>query len=149
MLDSSQVEVADRVSRRRALLFVIAVAVFAVVQLFGRPFFLGEAVTPRRLTINLWSLNAFALMLALATGGGVLNRRALRKLVNDEVFRANRTFAAAIGYWVTLATAMAVFWLGGLRDTSGREAIYLIVSIGLVASCLAFALREHQAHSSK
>ena len=47
----------------------------------------------------------------LATGGGLLNNRQIRVLVNDEVSRSNYRTSVVAGYWVAMTAAMAVyFW---------------------------------------
>lgn len=140
------VEAADRMSRKRAIVVAVAAAAFLAIQVVLRPFFAGGADPANHTQINLWAINAIVLLLGLATGGGLLNRRALRTLVNDEVARANRQTAVAAGYWVAMAMAMGLYLLHLARDLTGREAVYIIVTSSLVVALFAFAWLEYRAH---
>src|SRR5438105_278492 len=132
MQKESTVEIADRVSRKRAIGVAAAAGAFLVIQVIARPFFLGVAAVPHP-RMEAWAINAIVLLALLATGGGLINRREIRSLVNDEVARSNYKSAVNVGYWVAMVVAMAVYFVPGLDNRPAREAVYLIVtpSIGI------------------
>ncbi|GJM44812.1 MAG: hypothetical protein DHS20C21_16540 [Gemmatimonadota bacterium] len=140
------VDVADRMSRKRAAVLALAAAAFLAVQVVARPFFVGGPESDHHVQINFWALNALALLLVLATGGGLLNRRQLRALVNDEISRANRQTAIAAGYWVAMGAAMILYVLQGSYPLTGREAAYLIVSASVLVALFLFSYLEFRAH---
>jgi membrane protease YdiL (CAAX protease family) len=146
MEPSLAVEIADRMSRKRAVLAAVAAAAFLAVQVIARPFFVAGLDAARHTRIDFWALNALALLLVLATGGGLLNRRQLRALVNDEISRAHRHTAIVMGYWVAMAAAMTLFMFQSHFPFTGGEVVYIIVSSSLVVALLAFSYLEYRAH---
>lgn len=148
MQSKSPVEIADRVSRRRAGGIAAAAAVFLIVQVIARPFFGSALDTAHRATVDMWAINAGVLLLLLATGGGLLLNRQVRSLVNDEVSRSHYRTAVGAGYWVAMVTAMGLYVLSGFTTVTGREAVYLIVTSSLAVALLAFSYLEYRAHRS-
>jgi hypothetical protein len=146
MSSKSMVEIADRMSRRRAIVVAVAAVWFLGVQWISRPFFREAAGTADGARIDWWAVNAVVLLLGLATGGGLLNRRQLRALVNDEVSRSHYRTAVIVGYWIAMVVAMALYAVPGFRDLSGRETVYLIVTPSISLALLAFSFLEIRAH---
>ena len=109
MQSKNSVEIADRVSRKRAVGVAVAAAAFLAIQLITRPFFISEPGTAQRAKIDIWAVNAIALLLLLATGGGLMWRRQIRALVNDEISHSNYKTAVNAGFWVALITAMGLY----------------------------------------
>lgn len=83
------------------MLFVIAAAVFLVIHAIVRPFEYARADSG----IDWWALNASVLLIALAIGGGLLNRRQIRELVNDDVAQVHYRRSVFIGFWATVVLA--------------------------------------------
>src|SRR5215203_1319853 len=125
MQSESTIEIADRISRRRAIGVAVAALAFLVVQLVARPFFPLTASTTR---FDMWALNAVVLFLLLATGGGLFNRTQLRVLVNDEVSQLNYKSSVVAAFWTAMTLAMLMYLLPAFAAFSGREVIYLIVT---------------------
>ena len=146
MQSRTPVEIADRVSRRRARGVAAAAIVFLIVQVVARPFFVAEPVSAHRTKLDMWAINAAALLLLLATGGGLMYSRRIRSLVNDEVSRSNYRTAVAAGYWVAMVTAMGLYVLASFRSFTGREAVYVIVTASVAVPLLAFSYLEYRAH---
>jgi hypothetical protein len=142
MSSNSPVEIADQYSRKRAGLVAVAAVAFLVIHGIMRPFF----YTTDHRSIDWWAINAVALLAALATGGGVLNRRQIRELVNDEVARKNYRQAVVAGFWVAMMLAMALYLWPGFRHFTARDASYLVVTASLGVALLAFAFFEYRAH---
>ena len=140
------VEIADRMSRKRSVVVAIAAGAFLAVQLIARPFFIAGPEAARHTQINFWAINALALLLALATGGGLLNRRQLRVLVNDEIARAHRQSAIVAGFWVAMTAAMILLALQGFYPFTGQEVAYITVTSSLLAALFVFSWLEFRAH---
>ena len=141
----SPVEVADKVSRKRALAVAIAAGVFLLIQVVTRPVFNSEPDTAHLSRLIMWALNAAALLLLLYTGGGLMQKREIRALVNDEITRANSRSAVNVGYWIAMTIAMGLYALAGYRDLTAREAIYLIVTPSVGIALLAVSWLELRA----
>jgi hypothetical protein len=145
MQSRTPVEIADRISRRRAFGVAAAAFVFLVVQIVVHPFFSG-AETGRRARTDVWAINAVVLLLLLATGGGLLNRREIRALVNDEVSRNHYKTAVVAGFWVAMTTAMGLYVLPPFRELTARGTVYVIVTASISVALLVFAYLEYRAH---
>ena len=145
MVSNASVEAADRISRKRSYLLGVGVLVFIVAQALARPVFPGHS-GGSHFREWLWAINAAALLLILATGGGLMQRSRIRALVNDEVAARNRNAAVAAGFWIAMLTGLAVSSVPSLRGLSGTEAAYLIVTAGTALAVLVFATLEFRAH---
>lgn len=146
MQSKSLVEIADQMSRKRAIIAAAAAAWFLAVQVIARPFFVGRADTAQHAKLDWWAINAVLLLLCLATGGGILNRPALRALVNDEVSRMHYKTAVITGYWVAMVVAMAAYFLASAWSLTAREAVYLTVTPSIGIALLVFSYLEYRAH---
>jgi hypothetical protein len=144
MPSGTPVEIADRYSRKRAVLVAIAAIVFLVGQIARRPFF-GGWPGPARSEV-IWAINAIVLLAILATGGGLLLSGRIRALMNDEVARSHFKTAGVIGYWVAMTTAMGLYVLPSTDGLSARDAAYVIVTSSIVVPLLAFSYLEYRAH---
>jgi hypothetical protein len=148
MHSKTPVEIADRVSRRRAAGVAAAAAAFLLAQVAAHPFFASAPDTAHRTRLDMWAINAGVLLLLLATGGGLLLNRQVRSLVNDEVSRSHYRTAVGVGYWVAMVTAMGLYVLSGFTSVTGREAVYLIVTSSVAVALFAFSYLEYRAHRS-
>jgi hypothetical protein len=140
------VELADRMSRRRAFVVGLAAVAFIGFQFVDNPFFyVHDRETTQAVTRRvLWAAYTGVLLLGLATGGGFLQRR-IRALVDDEVSKSNYRTASTIGFWVAMAVAMVVYLYGGYDMYTGQETIYMIVTPAVASALLAFAFLEMRA----
>jgi hypothetical protein len=143
MQSESTIEIADRMSRRRAIGVAAAALAFLVIQLVARPFF---PTTVQTMRMDMWALNAVVLFLLLATGGGLFNRTQLRVLVNDEVSQLNYHTSVLAGFWTAMILAMLLYLLPAFAQLSGREVVYLIVTASVIVSLLTFSGLELRAH---
>lgn len=142
MPSTTPVEIADRYSRKRAALVVIAALAFFIIHAIGRPFFYAE----RHVTLDWWAINAIALLLLLATGGGLLTPRQIRALVNDEVSGSNYRTAVVSGFWVAVIAAMVLYLLPRFDSLTAREGSYVVVTASTFVATLVFAFLELRAH---
>ena len=142
------VEKADVMSRKRAVLLLAAGVVFLGVQLIIRPIHSGPAGESPQHLLNGWAINAIALMLLLVIRlqGGLLNRKEIRELINDDVPREHHREAVIDGFWVAMIGAMAIFFLPAFRSYTAQEGSYLIVTAAVGFSVLRFSYLEFRAH---
>jgi hypothetical protein len=138
---NTPVEIADRYSRRRSLIAGLAGLAF-LAHVAMRPW-IGIGHLWR---MDLWAVNAIMLLLVLATGGGLLNRREIQLLVNDEVSRSHYRTALVAGYWVAMIAGMGLYVFSRFATMAGRDAVYIIVSASLVVALLKFSYLEYRAH---
>jgi len=145
MTETSDVERAHGIGRRRARVFAAQAILFIMWQAM---FFSGPAEDPVRtvttLKLSAWFVWALALLFMLATGGGLLRHRRLRGLLNDELTRQHRTRAYVTGFWAAAAACVSLYLVGMFEPVSGREAIHIILSSGIGAALLTFALLERR-----
>jgi hypothetical protein len=89
-----------------------------------------------------WSL---ALLAVLATGGGFFRGKAVRDLLSDEVTRANRAVAYAVGFWVLVLGCAGLYITSLITPLSPTEVLNVLLSLGVVMPCLTFAALERKA----
>jgi hypothetical protein len=147
MQSRTPVEIADIYSRKRAILVAVAAVVFFVAQVIVRPFADGWPGSPSHSARSLmWALNAILLLALLATGGGILNRREISVLVNDEVSRNNYRTSVVAGFWAAMVSAMGLYFLPSFEKFAAVGAIFVIVTASIVVALLAFSYLELRAH---
>lgn len=147
MADTSDIETADRLSRRRARALPVLAAVFLTQQAA----FITQQVEDGTRTVDhvkngAWLILSVVLLLALTTGGFWLRRKSVRDLLDDDVTRANRGAAMRTGFLATMMGGIALYLLALFEPLGGREATHLLVTIGLAAALLRFGVLERRAH---
>ena len=145
MIETSDVERADRIGRRRARLFAVQAILFITWQGL---FISAQSEAPMR-NVDLvrqgaWILWVVALLIMLATGGALLRGRRVRELLNDELTRKNRTRAYAIGFWAGVGASIGLYAVALFEPVTGRDAVHIAVSAALGAALLTFARLERR-----
>jgi hypothetical protein len=87
---------------------------------------------------------AAAMLVLLATGGGLLRGKAVRDILDDEVTRAHRLAAFAWGYWAMAGSSLALYLLSQYVKVTPIEAVHIILSLGVVAPLLRFVILERR-----
>jgi ABC-type microcin C transport system permease subunit YejB len=146
MLSQSLVEIADRKSRLRAVLFAAATLVFLLVQAITHPVFDGGAYA-RGWRLYAWLFNAALLLACLGAGGGFANRRPLRVLIHDEVAQSHNRTACKAAFWVVMIASLALYVLPVFRSFTGLQVSYVIVTLGTATALLTFSWLEFQSHA--
>lgn len=144
MHDLKDIEAAERMGRKRAqLFFVLAMVFFA-----GQAAYFGSSPATRdsHARVGAWLILVLLMMMLLATGGFLLRGRKFRDLLNDEGVRANRVRAQALGFWVTVIAALAVYVESIFEPVSLNQGIHIIVTLGVGAALISFAARERRSH---
>lgn len=141
----SDVEEAERLSRRRVPLFIGMTTLLAIQQ--GA--FFAQTATERAVDyvrIGAWVLLAGVLLAALLTGGFWFKSRAVRALMDDEVTLAHRARAVTLAFAASMGMAIVLFVLAPRFAVTAREAIHLIVSTGIVVGIFRFGQLERRVH---
>jgi hypothetical protein len=145
-MTASDIETADRLTRRRARALPALAIVFLSQQV---TYFSTQGVDGTRtvdhLKVAAWLVLSVVMLLALATGGFWFRPSSVRALMDDEPTRANRTEAFRIGFLVPMAAAIALYFVSLFEPVSGREAIHILMTLGIAAALLRFGLLERRA----
>lgn len=146
MTSSSDIEAADRLSRRRARMLPFLAILFLTQQAayFAEPDTGMRAVD--HVKVGAWLVLSIVLVLVLATGGFWFRPKRVRALMDDEITRANRAEAFRIGFLATMAAAIVLYFVSQFDPMSGREAIHILTTIGIAAALLRFGFLERRAH---
>ena len=141
------VEIADRNSRARAYVMAAAGIVFLLLHVIFRSQLGMGPETAGHLTRRvMWVVNVVFLLLGLWTGGGILNNRQIRALVNDEVSQSNYRTSVILGFWVAMVTALALYVFPALQRLTGPDVLYTVVTYSVSVAVLKFAYLEFRAH---
>jgi hypothetical protein len=145
MTTTSDVETADRLSRRRARI----IPVLAVIFLAGQAAYFSQDRAERlvdQVKIGAWLIWVIVLLALLETGGGFIHSKKVRALINDETTRANRQRAYVIGFWTAMGAGIGLYVVAMFEQVTSREAIHLIVTAAIAGALLMFGLLERRAH---
>jgi uncharacterized membrane protein YhhN len=140
-------ERADFLTRRRArMLPVLAFLYLSQQTIYFRS---TAAVHPRdvdHVWIGAWVVLSVILLAGLTTKGFWLQPREVRDLIDDESSRANRLEGIRIGFLVAMLTAIALYFVDQFAPMTAREAIHIVLSLGLGAALIRFGMLERRAH---
>ena len=144
MHDVHDVEATERMGRTRSrVFFVLAVIFFAGQSAY---FASSPATRDSHARVGAWLILVVLMLMLLGTGGFLLRGRKVRDLLNDEASRHNRLAAQALGFWVTILSALGVYVEAMFEPVTFNEAIHIIVTLGVGAALISFAVRERRAH---
>ena len=140
----SDVEAAERISRRRARIFPFLGLYFIAGQ--GIYFTEGQSMNAAsNVKLSAWLVWAVILLVALAIAGGRFAGARVRSLVEDEVTRANRLRAYALGFWAAALAGLLVFVLTMFEPVSGREGVHIILTAAVGGALIRFGTLERRA----
>lgn len=148
MTQATDVEIADRLSRRRARLTPFLAILFLSGQVI---YAVGPKVpTPAtdQVKVGIWVMWAVTLLTLLATGGGLFHGKKIRALMEDEATIANRYRAYAVGFWLALSTAISIYVMTAFDKIAPREAIHIIITASIAGALITFGVLERRAHRS-
>jgi len=97
------------------------------------------------ISIGGWLLLSTVLLFGLVTGGSLGRSGPVRALMNDENTQANRAQAFQLGFLCTMVSAMLLYVLSLFTPVGAREAIHVLVTIGIATALLRFGLLERRA----
>ena len=143
----SVAEKAEFLSKRRArMLPALAVIFLSQQATFFSQMSGGQHVSAEQAKISAWLVLSVVLLLGLATKGFWLEPKEVRTLVDDENTRANRNEAMRWGFLFAMGSAIAVYVLTMFDAVTGREAVHIVLSFGIAAALLRWAVLERRAH---
>jgi hypothetical protein len=146
MTTASDIETADRLTRRRARALPVLAIIFISQQ---ASYFAGQIEDGTHavdhVKVGAWMILSIVMLLALATGGFWFKPARVRALMDDEVTRANRAEAFRIGFLAAMMAGIALYFLTMFEPVSGREAIHVVMTIGIAAALLRFGYLERRA----
>jgi hypothetical protein len=144
MSTPSDVERAERISRRRARMFPILGIYFIA----GQAVFFNHSDASQRVAqfkISAWLVWALVLLIAFAFAGGHFQGKRIRALVEDDVSRANRAKGYEAGFWAAAVAAIALYITNMFELVTGRDAIHLILTALVGAAMIRFGTLERRA----
>ena len=144
MATPSDVERAERISRRRARMFpVLGIYFIAGQAIFFNHFDPSRGIA--QFKVSAWLVWAVVLLIAFAFAGGHFQGKKIRALVEDDVSRANRAKGYEAGFWAAAAAAIALYITNMFELVSGRDAIHLILTALVGAAMIRFGTLERRA----
>jgi len=143
--DRSTAEQVEHLSYRRARMLPFLALIYLLQQASYFSQSEGERLVDQ-VKIGAWVVLSLVLLAALATKGFWFHSREVRDLIDDETTRSHRRDAMVWGFIFTTLTAIVLYMVAMFEAVSGREAIHLIISLGLAAALIRFGYLERQAH---
>jgi hypothetical protein len=146
-MTETDVERADRVSRQRARMMPFLALILVLQQ---SSYFTARIEDGTRwvdhFRIGAWLFFSIVLLLGIATGGCWIESREVRRLLNDDVTRANRADAMQLGFVVAMVASIAVYLIAQVEPVTAPDSIHLVVTTGMAAALLRFGFLERRAH---
>jgi hypothetical protein len=147
MSELSNVEQAERLSRRRArLLPVLAVFYLGQQVSFFSQHGVDSAPPVNHSKIGAWLVMTLTLLVVLTTSGFWFRNPEVRAMIDDESTRMHRANAMATGFIFAMLAGIALYFVIQFEPVSAREAIHVIISLGLGAALVRFGMLERRAH---
>ena len=144
----SVTEKAEYLSQRRARMLPM----LAIIFLSQQAAFFSAVNSPAphsayAVKISAWLVLSIVILAALATKGFWLEPKEVRDLIDDENTRANRNEAMRWGFLFSMGGAIAVYALT-LFDLSisARDAVHIVMTIGIPAALIRWGILERRAH---
>jgi len=147
MVETSANAKAERLSRKRARMLPLLVVIYIAQQAsFVATATALEAQSVVLVKIWAWLVLSTVLLAGIATKGFWFQPREVRNLIDDENTRANRVDAMRFGFICAMLVAMSVYVATLYESVSGREAVHVILSVGIGGALVRMALLERRAH---
>lgn len=141
---TDQIDKAERAGRRRARV-VTASAVVFLSTLAASQSGMSDVEHVQMLAWVAWGA---MLLLILAGGGGWMQTRAVRALLNDDVTRDHRQRSLAVGFWFAMGTAALIFVVDRYKPFAAQEGARIILTFGIAAALLWFGKLERRAYAA-
>ncbi len=132
----NEVAKAERLSRARALLFVLMAAAFVASSLIG----LWATHSTQQLVA--WAGLAILVSANLTPWATRLRPRAVSQLMDDETTRHHRIRSFATGFWGAIATGLVMAVMVQYVPVMPGDVARLIVTMALSAALVSFAVLE-------
>lgn len=130
-------DLAARVSARTNRILISSGAMFVIWQIAYFVVFTPPPGPPRTVDIvRIIALVAWcgALLLLLATGGGVFRHRDVREILDDELVRAQRAQAFQNAFWAVMLVGLVAYVAAQFTVVDARLLAHVILSAGVVVA---------------
>lgn len=138
----------DRITRRRAGIATVMGVLFISTQGFRVANDQMTETAHRPVEYVQFFASTFWLLMLLAFilfGGGLWRSKSVRAMLNDEGTEENRRRAMASGFWAMMTGAAVCYALTFYEPVQTREAVHVIITIGVGATLLRFGALERRA----
>lgn len=134
--------------RTRLMFFQAIIFLFWQTTFFAQPVRTTEALrTVDHVKLGAYIVWAGVLVLFLATGGGYIQPKAVRQVLNDELTVDHRRRAMSLGFLAAMAAAVVCYFIAQVEPISAGIAIHAILSVGVASALLRFAWLERRAQA--
>lgn len=133
-MQSVVAERAERLSKRRAIAAIIMGTALAATQTQRMDASGAGPIT--------WVVTGLIVAVFLLWASGLFRNKALRGILNDEGSDVSRRRSLMIGFWNMLATAVVCYVLTYVKDYGPRDAIQIIMSVGICSALISFGVAE-------
>jgi hypothetical protein len=97
------------------------------------------------LKISAWLVLSAVILFGLWTGGAWFQPKSVRELLNDEATRAHRAQAFGAAFLASMLGCIFLYFLTMFKRVDGRDAVHIVLTIGLSAALLSFGILERRA----
>ena len=140
----SDAERADILSKRRARLLPVAALIYLTQQASFFSYHAGRQID--HVKVGSWVVMSAVLLAVLTTKGFWFRKAEVRSMIDDEGTRANRSAALQAGFVVAMISGIILYFIDQFEPMAAREAIHVIVSLGLAAALIWFGMLERRDH---
>ena len=91
---------------------------------------------------TMWLVTGVIVAVFLLWASGLFRNAALRGFLNDEGSAVSRRRAMMIGFWNMLAIALVCYAFTFVKDDGPRDAIQIIMTVGMTSALIAFGVAE-------
>ena len=138
----------DRITRRRARIATVMGVLFIATQGFRIANDQMTETVHRPVEYVQFFASTFWLFMLLVFilfGGGLWRSKSIRAMLNDEGTEENRRRSMASGFWAMMVGAAICYALTFYEPVQTREAVHVIITIGVGATLLRFGALERRA----
>jgi hypothetical protein len=139
-MTASDIDLAERHARTRALIMAVMAVVLLILGLLGWSD--GASSMSPMLRHGFWAITILFWLLILATGGWLKLSRDVRRLMNDEVALAHRSAALQAGFWTAMLLALAIYAASLVWTVSLREGLRILTDVTIAVALIRYAWLE-------
>jgi hypothetical protein len=142
MHDEDLQQLATRIERRTDRILIVSGAMFLIWQVSYFVIFNQRDGALR--TVDVVASAGFiawagALLMMLATGGGVFANREVQDILDDELARSYRARAYRNGFWALMLIALAAYVAAQVTSISARPLAHVSLSAGVLVAVATLA----------
>jgi high-affinity Fe2+/Pb2+ permease len=133
-MESFVTERAERLSKHRAIAAIVMGTFLAATQ--------TQRMDASGAGPMTWIVTGVIIAIFLLWASGLFRNTVLRGILNDEGSDVSRRRSLMIGFWNMLATAVVCYILTYVKDYGPRDAIQIIMSVGICSALISFGVAE-------